>query len=975
MKNILSNRGIRDILSQSNLDPYTDRLVKNKAALDVISKSLEENINEKNFSEYKRLIKAVEDETLEERKKRAKKEVAAARRKERKEQKERQVAIRERVERERLEEEKRFEEEESLREKIKSLEEEIQDAKDEGIDVENLEEQIDRLDEYKQRLSGKKDYIGRRASKLTREELEAAIESERQKEKEQRKATSKETRKIIEAQKRATKEAAAKRKKAEKREEEKTNIWKEWNEVKEKLKTLSEKEDNASFIKDYEGIVGNLSYKGGIEDASESFLMALIKLVGGSDVISSQLGAIVDEQNKEDRLDFRYAIVEQFKRKKKGEPKQAIKETVNVEALEKEIREILSKKVEWKSLFREKQLEELKRKLNSFRKKRKKVEKQLKEIQDSEYEEEISVITEEDFEENKKQMVEQITNKLSEVSQSIGEIEEIIISKEQQKDKKIKMVIMTKSTENIGVLPLIHEHLFGNLPKFYLKRKRTEQFFPETETTVFNPKTKKLEPFVREATTKKVKTLETELNRLKREVRKDVKRLYDEKFGTESSRKPEFEVKAISSPEFGNIDSEKIQNEIAKLLDIKKQLQEEIENSVLKHEESLKHRGETSKEDLKEVNEEIEDIQLDIQDYKKQVDEWAKTEQIRPENIKFNKIKGRLREGSLKEKEIAEKIETLEEKITEMDAIAELANAAMLSSSEGGKTEHEIERNRISLQQKIGRAKSEASKIKHQKGYEFWTGEFEKLKERQEDFKEEHGMSPEKYLKNYNQLLNQHKQESSKEIVFFLGDLQREAKKKLEMLVLNRQTLKDNIEYADGRKRKAKIKEFREKLENKNRKAEKGLDMKIKRYQEIQEVLEEYENSEADIKEINKKLRGMALDEKETALKLMPEYDIKKTNKETKEFSTMNETISRMLEKEVANSNDTVENLEYLKFFKNVDVNRAIATMDDYAENIVDPSTLKRLQKMVSKAKKYLENRNELIEEIIEVIQQSERKD
>ena len=52
LKNILSNRGIRDILSQSNLDPYTDRLVKNKAALDVISKSLEENINEKNFSEF-----------------------------------------------------------------------------------------------------------------------------------------------------------------------------------------------------------------------------------------------------------------------------------------------------------------------------------------------------------------------------------------------------------------------------------------------------------------------------------------------------------------------------------------------------------------------------------------------------------------------------------------------------------------------------------------------------------------------------------------------------------------------------------------------------------------------------------------------------------------------------------------------------------------------------------------------------------
>ncbi len=969
MKNILSNRGIRDILSQSNLDPYTDRLVKNKAALDVISKSLEENINEKNFSEYKRLIKAVEDETDEERKKRAKKEAAAARRKEKKEQKERQVSIQEKLERERLEEEKRFEEEELLREKIKTLEEEIQDAKDEGVDVEILEEQIDMLDEYKQRLSGKKE------KEEEREKRKIELESEREREKEQREATSKETRKIIEREKKARKKAAAKRKKAEKREKEKANIWKEWNEVKEKLETLSEREDNASSIKDYEGIVGNLSYKGGIEDASESFLMALIKLIGGSDVISSQLGAMVDEKDKEDRVDFRYAIIEQFKRKKKGEPKQAIKETVNVEALEKEIRKILSKKIEWKSLFREKQLEELKKKLNSFRKKRKEIEKQLKEIQNSEYKEEISVITEEDFEENKEQMTKEITNKLLEVSQSIEEVEEIIISKEQQKDKKIKMAIMTKSTENIGVLPLIHEHLFGHLPKFYLKRKRTEQFFPETETSFFNPETKKLEPFVREATTRKVKTLETELNRLKREVRKDVKRLYEEKFETEGSRKLEFEVKAISSPEFGNMDSEKIQNEIAKLLDMKKQLQEEIENSVLKHDEALKHRGETSKEDLKEVNEEIEDIQLDIQDYKKQVDEWAKIEQVKPENIKFNKIKGKLREGSLKEKEIAGKIEMLEEKIKEMDAIAELADVAMLSSSDGGKTEQEIERNRISLQQKIGRAKSEASKIKHQKEYEFWTGEFEKLKERQEDFKGEHGMSPEKYLKNYHQLLNQHKQESSKEIVFFLDDLQIEAKKKLEMLLLNRRTLEDNLEYADGRKRKVEVKEFKEKLENKNKKAERGLDMKIKRYQEIQEVLEEYENSEADIKEINKKLRGMALDEKETALQLMPEYDIKKTNKETKEFSTINETISRMLEKEVANSNDAVENLEYLKFFKNVDVNQAITTMDDYAENIVDPSTLRRLQKMISKAKKYLENRNELIEEMIEAIRESERKD
>ena len=67
MKTILSNRDIRDILSQSDLDHYTDRLVKNKAALDVITKSLEDNTTEKNFSQYKRLIKAATEETAKER--------------------------------------------------------------------------------------------------------------------------------------------------------------------------------------------------------------------------------------------------------------------------------------------------------------------------------------------------------------------------------------------------------------------------------------------------------------------------------------------------------------------------------------------------------------------------------------------------------------------------------------------------------------------------------------------------------------------------------------------------------------------------------------------------------------------------------------------------------------------------------------------------------------------------------------------
>ena len=66
MKTILSNRDIRDILSQSDLDHYTDRLVKNKAALDVITKSLEDNTTEKNFSQYKRLIKAATEETAKE---------------------------------------------------------------------------------------------------------------------------------------------------------------------------------------------------------------------------------------------------------------------------------------------------------------------------------------------------------------------------------------------------------------------------------------------------------------------------------------------------------------------------------------------------------------------------------------------------------------------------------------------------------------------------------------------------------------------------------------------------------------------------------------------------------------------------------------------------------------------------------------------------------------------------------------------
>ena len=61
MKTILSNKGIRDILSQSDLDHYSDRLVKNKAALDVIIKSLSDNTTEKNFSQYKRLIKATKE--------------------------------------------------------------------------------------------------------------------------------------------------------------------------------------------------------------------------------------------------------------------------------------------------------------------------------------------------------------------------------------------------------------------------------------------------------------------------------------------------------------------------------------------------------------------------------------------------------------------------------------------------------------------------------------------------------------------------------------------------------------------------------------------------------------------------------------------------------------------------------------------------------------------------------------------------
>ena len=61
MKTILSNKHIRDILSQSDLDHYTDRLVKNKAALDVIAKSLSDNTTEKNFSQYKRLIKATKE--------------------------------------------------------------------------------------------------------------------------------------------------------------------------------------------------------------------------------------------------------------------------------------------------------------------------------------------------------------------------------------------------------------------------------------------------------------------------------------------------------------------------------------------------------------------------------------------------------------------------------------------------------------------------------------------------------------------------------------------------------------------------------------------------------------------------------------------------------------------------------------------------------------------------------------------------
>lgn len=476
MKNILSNRGIRDILSQSNLDPYTDRLVKNKAALDVISKSLEENINEKNFSEYKRLIKAVEDETKEEKEKRiaaGKKREAAEKRKEKR---------RLEIEREAAKQNRRKQE---LEDEIRDLEEEIESAqtittrtgrkKRIEIDDEELQIKNELLAELKEELEAVKDAKIDADEKLSETDFarERNIRAEKRRKRKERAAkTKKEAEERRERDREKKLADVAAKEKLEAEQSDKKRTWKEWNQVKEKLQTLSEKDTNVALIKTYEGIIDNLSFRGSREKSSEAFLAALFKIADGESVISKQLGAInkkrerteEEKKNKIQELENKYEITYDADTEKwsannednytntllarrelynwnhgryatlqEKTKEEGIQENeVEVSELENAIKEIISRKVKWESLDEEKEMQAAQKIKQRLENKKKELDNSVKNLKAIKYEKEIdSTIYQrpsqkeiKEWEQKEKKKIQELENKYKDNNGNDGKYKE-----------------------------------------------------------------------------------------------------------------------------------------------------------------------------------------------------------------------------------------------------------------------------------------------------------------------------------------------------------------------------------------------------------------------------------------------------------------------------------------------------------------------------------------------------------------------